>query len=78
MRRLPMEGVEAAIQAILDDTGMVANLESERTIEAMGRVENLRELAGVASEFESSNEGAVIGDDDFDDLDNLAPFGNLS
>jgi len=64
-------GVEEAIQAVFDDTGMVANLESERTIEAMGRVENLRELAGVAAEFESSNEGAVIGDEDFDDLDNL-------
>ncbi len=64
-------GVEAAIQAVLDDTGMVANLESERTIEAMGRVENLRELVGVAAEFESSNEGAVIGDEDFDDLDHL-------
>jgi DNA helicase-2/ATP-dependent DNA helicase PcrA len=34
-------------------------------------VENLRELVGVASEFESSNEGAVIGDEEFDSLDNL-------
>jgi len=64
-------GVEAAVRAVLDDTGMVANYESERTIEAMGRVENLRELAGVATEFEASNEGAVIGDEEFDDLDNL-------
>ncbi|MGA7227619.1 MAG: DNA helicase PcrA [Acidimicrobiia bacterium] len=64
-------GVEAAVQAVLDVTGMVANLESERTIEAMGRVENLRELVGVAAEFESGNEGAVIGDEVFDDLDNL-------
>ncbi|MFZ0014072.1 MAG: DNA helicase PcrA [Acidimicrobiia bacterium] len=64
-------GVETAIQAVLDDTGMVANYESERTIEAMGRVENLRELVGVATEFESVNEGAVIGDEPFDTLDNL-------
>ncbi|HEX6220779.1 MAG TPA: DNA helicase PcrA, partial [Acidimicrobiia bacterium] len=64
-------GVQAAVQAVLDDTGMVANYESERTIEAMGRVENLRELAGVATEFESSNEGAVIGDEEYDDLANL-------
>jgi len=64
-------GVETAVQAVLADTGMVANFESERTIEAMGRVENLRELAGVAAEFESSNEGAVIGDEEFDDLDHL-------
>ena len=65
------DGVEAAIQAVMADTGMVANLEMERTIEAMGRVENLRELAGVAGEFESSNQGAVIGDEDFDALDNM-------
>ncbi|MEA1902634.1 MAG: DNA helicase PcrA [Actinomycetota bacterium] len=65
------DGVEAAIQAVLDDTGMLANYESERTIEAMGRAENLRELVGVAGEFESSNEGAVIGDEDFDAMDNI-------
>ena len=64
-------GVQAAVEAVLDDTGLVATLESERTIEAMGRVENLRELAGVASEFEKSNEGAVIGDEEFDSLDNV-------
>ncbi|MFP4072553.1 MAG: DNA helicase PcrA [Actinomycetota bacterium] len=64
-------GVEAAVQAVLDDTGMVAGYESERTIDAMGRVENLKELVGVAAEFESSNEGAVIGDEEFDSLDNM-------
>ncbi|HET9258870.1 MAG TPA: DNA helicase PcrA [Acidimicrobiia bacterium] len=64
-------GVEAAIKAVLEDTGMVAGYESERTVDAMGRVENLRELAGVAAEFETSNEGAIIGDEPFDSLDNL-------
>ena len=65
------EGVEAALLAVLDGTGMIENLENERTIEAMGRVENLRELAGVAAEFERSNEGAVVGDEEFDGMDNL-------
>ncbi|HEU4915853.1 MAG TPA: DNA helicase PcrA [Acidimicrobiia bacterium] len=65
------EGVEAAVSAVLADTGMLAALEAEQTIEAMGRVENLRELVGVAAEFETSNEGAVIGDEEFDALDNL-------
>jgi DNA helicase II / ATP-dependent DNA helicase PcrA len=37
----------------------------------MGRVENLKELAGVAAEFERANEGAVIGDEEFDDADNI-------
>ncbi|HEU4321318.1 MAG TPA: DNA helicase PcrA [Acidimicrobiia bacterium] len=64
-------GVEAAVQSVLDDTGMVAGYESERTVEAMGRVENLRELVGVAAEFESANEGAIIGDEPFDSLENL-------
>ncbi|HSJ84224.1 MAG TPA: DNA helicase PcrA [Acidimicrobiia bacterium] len=65
------EGVQAGVESVLVDTGMLPALESEQTIEAMGRVENLRELVGVASEFESSNEGAVIGDEEFDSLDNL-------
>ncbi len=64
-------GVEAAVQSVLDDTGMVAAYDSQKTIEAMGRVENLRELVGVAAEFEQSNEGAVIGDEEFDGLNNL-------
>jgi DNA helicase II / ATP-dependent DNA helicase PcrA len=65
------DGVEAAVQSVLDDTGMVAAYEQERTIEAMGRVENLKELVGVATEFEDSNEGAVIGDEPYDSMDNL-------
>jgi DNA helicase-2/ATP-dependent DNA helicase PcrA len=68
-------GVGAAVQAVLDDTGMLATLEMERTIEAMGRVENLKELAGVAAEFERSNEGAMIGDEEFDTLDHLRRLG---
>src|SRR5690606_39808052 len=55
----------------LDDSGLGAALEAERTIEAMGRVENLKELVGVANEFESSSEGAVIGDEEYDTLDNI-------
>jgi len=65
------DGVEAAVRAVIEDTGMVANYESEKTIEAMGRVENLRELTGVAAEFEASNEGAVIGEDEFDAMENM-------
>jgi len=69
--RVEEGGVEGAVQAVLEDTGMVATYEAERTIEAMGRVENLKELLGVAAEFESSNEGAVIGDEPYDSLDNF-------
>ena len=64
-------GVEEAVQAVLDLTGLLSSLEAEGTIEAMGRVENLRELVGVAAEFEKGNQGEVIGDDDFDSVDNM-------
>ena len=64
-------GVETAVQSVLDDTGLLATLDMEKTVEAMGRVENLRELAGVAAEFERSNEGAMIGDEEFDALDKI-------
>jgi len=64
-------GVEAAVDAVIHGTGMVESYEAERTVEAMGRVENLKELLGVAAEFEASNEGAIIGDEPYDTLDNL-------
>jgi DNA helicase-2/ATP-dependent DNA helicase PcrA len=67
---LVIGGISGAVKAVLEDTGYVAALEAERTIEAMGRVENLRELQSVATEFEESNEGAVIGDEEWDAMDN--------
>jgi DNA helicase-2/ATP-dependent DNA helicase PcrA len=65
-------GIPAAVDAVLHDTGYLAALESERTIEALGRIENLRELGSVATEFEQSNEGAVINGEEWDSLPNLA------
>jgi DNA helicase-2/ATP-dependent DNA helicase PcrA len=64
-------GVTEAVSAVLTDTGMLANLEAEKTVEAIGRVENLRELLSVATEFEGSNEGAVVGDEEFDEMPNM-------
>jgi DNA helicase-2/ATP-dependent DNA helicase PcrA len=42
----------SALEAVLDRTGYRAELESEGTVEAAGRLENLAELAGVAAEHE--------------------------
>ncbi len=70
-RRVEADGVEAGIAAVLADTGYLANLEADRTIEALGRIENLRELQSVAAEFEESNTGAVVGDEPWDEMDNL-------
>ncbi len=70
-RRVESDGVEAGVAAVLTDTGYLANLEAERTIEALGRIENLRELQSVAAEFEQANVGALVGDEAWDDMDNL-------
>jgi len=65
-------GIAGAVDAVLHDTGIMAAVEAERTIEALGRVENLRELLSVASEFESANQGAVINGEEWDNLANVA------
>ena len=56
------DGPRAAIDAVLAETGYVAELEAERSVEALGRVENLRELASVAEEFEESMDGSITDD----------------
>ena len=45
--------VSRVVDAAEQVSGYMAELESERTVEAEGRVENLRELIGVAAEFEA-------------------------
>ena len=44
-------GPQQLIELILDRSGYVAELEAEHTIEAEGRIENLRELVSAAAEF---------------------------
>src|SRR5919201_655082 len=39
-------------EAVLEESGYLAGLEAERTIEAQGRIENLQELVGVAREYQ--------------------------
>ncbi len=43
--------VRDMIQVTWERSGYMAELKAERSIEALGRVENLKELAGVAAEF---------------------------
>jgi DNA helicase-2/ATP-dependent DNA helicase PcrA len=45
-------GPAAMLEAVLDRTGYAAELRSDGSIEAEGRLENLAELVGVAREFE--------------------------
>jgi DNA helicase II / ATP-dependent DNA helicase PcrA len=65
------EGPRAALQAVLDDTGYLAELEREGTVEALSRVENLRELLSVAAEFEEAGPLADLGDDSWADMDGM-------
>jgi DNA helicase II / ATP-dependent DNA helicase PcrA len=46
--------VAELVQRVLDQTGYIAALEAERTIEAQGRIENLQELVGVAQEYQTA------------------------
>ncbi len=48
------------LQEALEDSGYLAALEAERTIESQGRLENLEELVGVAREYdENADEPSV-------------------
>jgi DNA helicase-2/ATP-dependent DNA helicase PcrA len=42
------------VEAVLEETGYVAELEAEHTVEAQGRIENLQELVGVCREFDEA------------------------
>ena len=46
--------VAELLEAVLSESGYIEALEAERTIEAEGRVDNLRELVGVAGEFDAN------------------------
>ena len=51
-RRRPAAS-RTTVEAILEQTGYLAELEAERSIEAQGRIENLQELVGVCREFDA-------------------------
>jgi DNA helicase II / ATP-dependent DNA helicase PcrA len=46
--------VDELVERTLDRSGYRAALEAERTIEALGRIENLQELVGVAQEYQAT------------------------
>jgi DNA helicase II / ATP-dependent DNA helicase PcrA len=50
------DSVSGLLEATLRETGYLEALAAERTVEAEGRVENLEELVGVATEFDSNRE----------------------
>jgi DNA helicase II / ATP-dependent DNA helicase PcrA len=52
------------LEAVLSESGYTDALEAERTIEAEGRLENLRELVGVAGEFDANRALEASSDGD--------------
>jgi ATP-dependent DNA helicase UvrD/PcrA len=46
--------VPEIVERVLEDSGYLDALDAERTIEAQGRMENLRELVGVAQEYQAA------------------------
>ena len=50
------DGPGPLLQALLDRSGYVAELQAEHSVEAEGRLENLAELIGAANEMESVDE----------------------
>jgi DNA helicase-2/ATP-dependent DNA helicase PcrA len=54
LRTLAVEGglgLRELVETVLERTGYLAELEAERSVEALGRVENVKELVGVAEDF---------------------------
>ncbi|MDJ0791778.1 MAG: DNA helicase PcrA [Acidimicrobiia bacterium] len=63
-------GPGAAVDAVLNDTGYLDMIRAERSIEAMGREENLRELLTAAADFEETGP-ASMGPDEWESLDGI-------
>ncbi len=68
------DGPGDLLQAVLDDSGYLAELEAAESVEAAGRLENLAELVGNAREFtrvdEFLEQVALVADTDELDDDN--------
>ena len=69
-----VDGPAAAIQAVLDETGYLDMIRSDRSIEAMGREENLKELASAVAEFEEVGP-ASMGPAEWAELDATEKLG---
>ncbi|HEY3318574.1 MAG TPA: DNA helicase PcrA [Coriobacteriia bacterium] len=55
-------GMRALVEAVVERSGLVSALNAERSDEAAGRVENVREFFGVVQEFEETHAEATLDD----------------
>lgn len=58
-----MPGVAGILNAVLEQTGYSGELADQESIEASGRLENLAELTGVATEFDAAWDAGLIETD---------------
>jgi DNA helicase-2/ATP-dependent DNA helicase PcrA len=77
--------VAEIVRRVAEESGLMAALRAERTLEAEGRLENLEEFIGVAAEFDDVNPEGTLADflqeislyADVDDLDIHEPLVTL-
>ncbi len=65
LRTQALEGglsLRQIVELVLSRSGYVAELQAERTVEALGRVENVQELAGVAEDFTDLQPDATLAE----------------
>jgi DNA helicase-2/ATP-dependent DNA helicase PcrA len=68
------DGPAAAIEAVLEETGYLDMVRSDRSVEAMGREENLKELASAVAEFDEVGP-ASMGPAEWAGLDAMEKLG---
>ncbi len=61
-------GIVDFVHTVLEETGYRSELEREGTLDALGRLENIKEFISAVAEFEEANEGANL----VDFLENIA------
>ncbi len=65
------DGPRAALEAIGTETGYIDELNREGTIEALGRIENIKEIITVAEQFEEAGPGLVFEGRGWDELNGI-------
>ncbi len=66
-------GIADLIKTVIQETGYERELENERDLEGLSRLENIKEFISAAREFENANEDAVLTDF----LENIALVSDL-
>ncbi len=58
---LEIQKLSLWVQSVMEETGYLRELQTQKTIEAEGRIENLEELISVVADYENSTETPSLG-----------------